>query len=114
MAVIGIDFDGTLIEQEEYPSTRMKPLPYAISSLKKLAKMGHKLILCSARYGWYRQLARGFIMAHNLPIEVPKSRIKPSCDIYIDDRNFGCENINWKEIVAEIERRTYVQSNKKT
>lgn len=68
--------------------------------------MGHKLILCSARYGWYRELARGFIMAHNLPIEVPKSRLKPSCDIYIDDRNIFCDGINWKKIVNEIERIT--------
>lgn len=30
MLVIGIDFDGTLVEQE-YPSTRTKPLPHALT-----------------------------------------------------------------------------------
>ena len=103
---IGIDFDGTIIEHAYFPSTKMKPLPYAISAIKKLAKMGHRLVLCSARYGWYREIAHGFIMAHNLPIEVSKARLKPSCDIYIDDRNFGCEKIDWKEIVKEIERKS--------
>lgn len=101
---IGIDFDGTMIEEVTYPSTEMKPFPYALSSIKKLARMGHKMVLCSARYGWYRELAHGFIMAHNLPIEVPKSRLKPNCDIYIDDRNIFCDGINWLKIVNEIER----------
>lgn len=99
---IGIDFDGTLVEEVEYPSVEMKPLPRAISSIRKLAKMGHRLVLCSARYGWYRELAKGFILAHNLPIEYSKTRLKPSCDIYIDDRNLGCGKIDWKEIVEKI------------
>lgn len=82
----------------------MKPLPDAIVSIKRLAKMGHKLVLCSARYGWFREIAAQFIRQQGLPIEVSKTRLKPNCDIYIDDRNIFCDGINWQKIVNEIER----------
>ena len=50
--------------------------------------------------------ARGFILAHNLPIEVPKMRLKPVADLFIDDRNLDCKEINWKEIIQKIEEKT--------
>lgn len=99
---VGVDFDGTIVRQVPYPSTEMKPLPYAVQSLKKLASRGFRLVLCSARYGWYRRLAADFIQANGLPVEVPKARLKPACDVYIDDRNFECAPIDWRRIVRKM------------
>lgn len=103
---IGIDFDGTIVEKADFPSTEMKPIPNAIPCIKKLGQMGHKLVLCSARYGWFREIAAQFIHQQGLPVEVSKTRLKPNCDIYIDDRNIFCDGINWKKIVNEIKRIT--------
>lgn len=33
---VGVDFDGTLVEQVSYPDTALTPLPYAIECVKFL------------------------------------------------------------------------------
>ena len=68
MLTIGIDFDGTLVRKVEYPSLELVPLPGAIDAVNALAALGHKLVLCSARYGWYRKLAIDWINENSLPI----------------------------------------------
>lgn len=59
-------------------------------------------MLSSARYGWYRKLAREFIDEHDLPIEVPAARLKPQCDVFVDDRNLGCGGIDWLRITRQL------------
>ena len=52
--IIAVDFDGTIVEHR-YPAIG-RELPFAIETLKKLAKEGHRLILWTVREG--RLLAR--------------------------------------------------------
>ena len=47
--VIAVDFDGTIV-RHRYPAIG-EELPFAIETLKKLQKDGHKLILWSVREG---------------------------------------------------------------
>ena len=47
--IIAVDFDGTIVEHR-YPAIG-RELPFAIETLKKLAKEGHRLILWTVREG---------------------------------------------------------------
>ena len=47
--IIAVDFDGTIVEHR-YPAIG-RERPFAIETLKKLAKEGHRLILWTVREG---------------------------------------------------------------
>lgn len=96
---IAIDFDGTIIENVKYPALRYKFKPHAKQVLTRLAKH-HKLVLCSARYGWYMIYGILFIKYHKLPIHIHFG--KPVADVYIDDKNLDSEKIDWLEIEKKI------------
>lgn len=97
--VIGVDFDGTIVEHE-YPRIG-KPIPFAIDVLKRLEADGHTLILWTVRTGALLQEAIDYcesqgltFYAHNRNFpeeEFDEEKIsrKISTDIFIDDRNIG-------------------------
>ena len=97
--IIAIDFDGTIVEDNKYPCIKYKFKEYAKEAINNIAKK-HNLILCTARYGWYILPAIWFIRKNKLPIKIYKG--KPYADIYIDDKNLGCKDINWKNIEKEL------------
>ena len=99
--IIAVDFDGTIIEPIKYPDTNYVFKQDAEEALNILAET-NTLILCTARYGWYFRSATKFIKKHKLPIKICKR--KPVADIYIDDKNFGCHNIVWKDILNQINK----------
>lgn len=96
---IAIDFDGTIVEHR-YPEIG-REVPFAIDTLKMLAKEGHRLILWSVREGellddavaWCRERGLEFYAVNkDFPEETPQhdnfSR-KLKADLFIDDRNVG-------------------------
>ncbi len=98
--VIAIDFDGTIV-QHRYP-TIGEELPFAIETLKRLQKEGHKLILWSVREGRLLEEAVSFCRERGLEFyavnrdypEEEKERNnhfsrKLKADLFIDDRNLG-------------------------
>ena len=91
--VIAIDFDDTITESSPFPITgkiREDFLKYAPLLAKK-----HTLILNTARTGRYRLEA--VKMLKNLPI-ITNIKRKPQADIYIDDKNIFCDEIDWEKI----------------
>ena len=98
---IAVDFDGTIVEHA-YPKIG-RELPFAIDTLKQLARDGHVLILWTARHGELLDEAieycnkRGlYFYAYNS--NRPKGSLfesrtgtsnKVIADIYIDDHNLG-------------------------
>ena len=98
---IAVDFDGTIVEHV-YPKIG-REIPFAIDTLKQLARDGHVLILWTARTGQLLDDAieycskRGlYFYAHNS--NRPKGSLfesrggtsnKVIADIYIDDHNLG-------------------------
>ena len=62
--IIAIDFDGTIVKHR-YPAIG-EELPFAIETLKKLQKDGHKLILWSVREGRLLDEAVSFCKARGL------------------------------------------------
>lgn len=95
---IAIDFDNTIIEEVSYPCREYTPKAHAFEIINKLNDDGHVLYLNTARYGWYFWDAVLFIKRHKLPIHVKITPYKIPADLYIDDRNIGCDNIDWIEI----------------
>lgn len=97
--IIAVDFDGTIIEKCCYPETHYKLKPFCRSALNILAR-NNKIVLCTARYGWYYWYCLLWIRLHKLPIYISIHR-KPVADVYIDDKNFNCKEINWLDIVKQ-------------
>lgn len=97
--IIAVDFDGTLIEDIQYPSTDYILKPGVEEVINNLVK-NHTIVLCTARYGWYFWDAVQFIQKIKLPILIQQG--KPVADIYIDDKNLNCSRIDWYEILDQI------------
>ena len=98
--IIAVDFDGTIVEHR-YPAIGPE-IPFAIETLKKLAREQHRLILWTVRKGKLLEEAvefcrkRGlefYAVNRNYPEETEEQAIKGSrklkADVWIDDRNVG-------------------------
>ena len=98
--IIAVDFDGTIVEHR-YPSIG-REIPFAIETLKKLAKDGHRLILWTVREGKLLEDAVTFCRERGLEFyavnrdypEEEKNKNdhfsrKLKADVWIDDRNVG-------------------------
>jgi len=95
--VIGVDFDGTIVEHE-YPRIGAR-IPFAIETLLKLQREGHVLILWTVRDGDLLQEAVDYCASKglffyaankNYPEEDPtRASRKLTADLFIDDRNVG-------------------------
>lgn len=98
--VIAVDFDGTIVEHR-YPAIG-KELPFAIETLCKLAKEGHRLILWTVREGKCLDEAIEFCRSRGLEFyavnrDYPEEEQernnhfsrKLKADLWIDDRNLG-------------------------
>lgn len=100
MAIIAVDFDGTIVEHR-YPEIG-EERPFAIDTLKMLIKDHHRLILWSVREGklledainWCRERGVEFYAVNR---DYPEETIdnnqhfsrKLKADYWIDDRNIG-------------------------
>lgn len=98
--VIGVDFDGTIVE-DKFPEIG-KELPFATDTLKMLIKERHRLILWTVREGkfledavnWCRERGVEFYAVNrDYPEETTENNDhfsrKLKADIWIDDRNVG-------------------------
>ena len=98
--VIAVDFDGTIVEHR-YPAIG-KELPFAIETLRKLVKEGHRLILWTVREGKCLDEAIEFCRSRGLEFyavnrDYPEEEQernnhfsrKIKADLWIDDRNLG-------------------------
>jgi len=104
--IIGIDFDGTIVE-DAFPKIG-KPMLFAFETLKKLQSEGHRLILWTYRSGHKLEEAVDFCLQNgiefyainkNFPEEEyrAKDSRKIHADLFIDDRNIG-GFLGWTEI----------------
>ncbi len=98
--VIGVDFDGTIVE-DRFPDIGQER-PFATDTLRMLIKDHHRLILWTVREGKYLEEAvnwckeRGvefYAVNNDYPEERPENNQffsrKIKADIWIDDRNIG-------------------------
>lgn len=100
MAVIAVDFDGTIVSHE-YPNIGQE-IPFATETLRMLAKDRHRLILWSVREGkllqdaveWCKKRGVEFYAVNKDYPEEEQDKNnhfsrKIKADYFIDDRNIG-------------------------
>lgn len=103
MAIIAVDFDGILCENE-FPKIG-KPNKYAILNVKELIRRGHEVVLWTSRNGaeleaavnWCKEQGLEFCAvnepapsnAREYADRYPTQARKIYADVYIDDHNLG-------------------------
>lgn len=106
--LLAVDFDGTIVENR-YPEIG-SPIPGAISTLLKLQKEGHRLILWTCREGQRLEEAVSFCRSKGIYFESCNEnkfeRIgrKVYADYYIDDRNV-CGFPGWDKVYSFIRKK---------
>lgn len=97
--IIGIDFDGTIVE-DRYPEIG-REIPFATATLRMLIEKHHRLILWTVREGecldealeWCRERGVEFYAVNRDFPEESKGHNsytrKIKADVFIDDRNIG-------------------------
>lgn len=107
--VIGIDFDGTIVEHT-YPYIGAA-VPFALETLKQLQDNGHKLILWTMRSDSYLDEAVDYLTKNGITLygintnptqKEWTNSPKAECQLYIDDAALGCP------LKYHIEKRPYV------
>ena len=102
---MAIDFDGTIVDFAETPFTVDYKLKENSKEVIERLSKDNDLILNTSRYGLRRLYAIRFIKKHRLPIKIPILSRKVSADVYIDDKNLECKQIDWLEIERKINER---------
>lgn len=117
--IIGIDFDGTIVEHR-YPDIGLT-VPGAISVITNLWLQGHKLILWTMRDGKELDDAVNYLKGYGIPLfginENPEQSAwttspKAYCQLYIDDAALGCPlrpsmgtarpMVDWEEVKKQL------------
>lgn len=130
--MIGVDFDGTIVEHE-FPEIG-KPKPFVFESLKKLQAEGHLLVLFTCRENpvsktkrKYLDEAVDFCRANGIVFDAVNESIdgkdfregeyhvmrKPYCHVYIDDRSVcgsKLAEIDWLKILECVRNLSEIKS----
>ena len=95
--IIAVDFDGTIV-MDDFPDIGY-PVPNAINTIQKLIDNDHKIVLWTARSGKYLDEAVEFLRDEGITLwginsnptqHKWSSSPKAHCDMFIDDKAFGC------------------------
>ena len=100
--IVAIDFDNTLIDSIDYPSVNYTLMPYAREAITNLHNMGVEFRMNTSRTGWFRIPVMFFVWKEKLPIKTYLFNKKVRADLYVDDSNLFCNEIDWKKIEKEI------------
>ena len=102
--IVAIDFDGTITNNSPYPvmGSVRKGCKDAIDFIRK----NNTVVLWTCRQGCFLDEAICFLKENNIVVDsvnciYSSNRDKPrkiNADIYIDDRNIFCKEINWYKI----------------
>lgn len=108
--VIAIDFDGTIVDRAKYPKIgNLKP--NVVESIQKLQNAGYICFLWTCRQGKELVNAIKFLEKNGINLwgynQSPYdftigSNRKVVADIYIDDCDVFCDEINWNKIVERL------------
>lgn len=114
--VVGIDFDGTLVTNE-YPDLGVVK-DNAKEVCKRIINSGNQIVIWTCREPL---VIKEFLIKNDIPFdainentEALKQRWgndprKVGVDLFIDDKNIFCNEIDWFEIGKELVRLGYIQ-----
>ena len=104
--LVAIDFDGTIVDFTDTPFTTNYTLKEHCKEVLDRLSRNNELILNTSRYGIRRLYAIHYIHKNKMPIKTPLLNRKVSADIYIDDKNLECSQIDWLMIEKAINERS--------
>ena len=105
---IAVDFDGTIVENK-YPQIGELQSGAQVT-LQRLHREGHKIIIWTCRSGERLVEAVNFLLWHGIPFDQVNDNLRENieqyggnsrkvcADIYIDDRNLFCDEVDWELI----------------
>lgn len=112
--IISVDFDGCLVYDCFPEIGDLKP--FAAEVMKKWLEDGHYIIINSCRAGDREKDMREFLNHYKIFYDSINNNLKErilqygsdtrkiSADLYIDDKNIFCQNIDWLAIEREVRR----------
>lgn len=106
MAVIGVDFDNTLVFGD-------KALPGAKEAINILREKGHKIVIHSCNNAsWIERVLNNNDIRFDWIYEYKDGSGKPLCDLYVDDKSYHFKG-NWHDEVTDIMLRLEGLDNRK-
>ena len=95
--IIAVDFDGVIHDHKNPVEGKRMGLPIegALPGLKSLKARGDTVIIHSCR-GGNPQLIEEWMNYHGIPYYDSITNIKPTADVYLDDKAIRFEN--WKDL----------------
>lgn len=99
---VAVDFDNCLVEWQGLGNEDFKFLNGAKETINDLSQKGFKFILNTVRYDELYTKATNFLIRTGVNIVFEEWKNKIPADVYIDDRNIFCKNIDWEKIREEL------------
>lgn len=109
MAVLGIDFDGTMVDGD------YKPLPGLKDAINLLREKGHKIVINSCNNPkWIDKVLNNHDIRYDHICGIDGPSGKPNCDLFIDDKGYHFPyNGNWTDELPKIIERVKNLDNRK-
>lgn len=110
--VVAVDFDGTITKDYDFP-LNIGVLRDGCKEAIDFIREKHKVVIWTCRSGKYLEEAVKFLQENGISYDgintdiYSKTDRKILADIYIDDRNIFCKEIDWakiKDYFANIDR----------
>ena len=101
--VVAVDFDGTITKDNKFPE-HIGVVRDGCKEAIEYIRQKNKVVLWTCRSGKYLDEAIEFLKANGIEVDgvntdiYSKTDRKIMADIYIDDKNIFCTEIDWAEI----------------
>lgn len=110
MAIIGIDFDKTIHDQDNPPAGKKlgPPLPLAKESLERLHEAGYYILIHSCKSP---KVIRPWMEYFKIPFDAIWGEspadvgCKPNCDVFLDDK--ALYHTSWEQTMKELKDRGF-------
>ena len=107
--VVAVDFDGTITKDNQFP--KIGEVREGCKEAIEVIRRSNKVVLWTCRSGKYLDEAVAFLKANGIEVDgvnadiyTPTDR-KIMADIYIDDKNIFCDEIDWYKIKEYFEKQ---------
>lgn len=101
--VVAVDFDGTITKDNKFPENIGVVRDGCKEAIEYIRK-NNKVVVWTCRCGKYLDEAVEFLKANGIEVDgvnvdiYPATDRKIMADVYIDDKNIFCDEIDWFKI----------------
>lgn len=101
--VVAVDFDGTITKDNKFPEN-IGVVRDGCKEAIEYIRQNNKVVVWTCRCGKYLDEAVEFLKANEIEVDGINTDIYPAtdrkimADVYIDDKNIFCNEIDWYKI----------------